>query len=659
MVISQENVLKALEGLGLAKLDAQVYVFLGKRGPQKAIDIAKAFKIRKQRLYTIVKNLERKGLVNVTLEHPAKFSALPFEKALDLFVKSKRDEAWRIESGKEELFSDWKSIYIAEAAEKSPKFSVIEGRNFIYPRLRQMIEEARSQLSIISTVSGLVRADQFGLLDDAFNHARRTNTKFRFITELTRENLQTVKRLVDRLPKGVCFEGRTPEFGQKLTSRMLIRDNEEAVFFVSQQEDKTAKEVDDVCLWTNSDTIVNSFATVFEDLWRNSTDIEKKIKEVETGRPSGKTCIIDDSEVAKKKYDDVIDFSRKEIVIVTSSEGLIEVWKHVARLKERSEKGVIIKIMANIVGDNLQAAFQLSQFCNVRHVPTGYLETTIVDNTHLFQFKPISSATEKLNGPSSLEGTFYTNDPEYVKRARQMLDYVWRNAVAPSTVTVEEITKPQLSPTLPVPDDVYTASRKDGPYQKMMLVIDEKPLVVTEEYFLNKMINAKRKPVKNPMKDTGIYYGSEATAVIRTPKEFNLPEMMLIFFDFNKNSSYGAEDYFSVHLWLETPEGCAFVPVAIAGDNPKALESRKWMFSDTPASKNCHILKKTSSRSKFMETHCLLPGQFQYHYFHSKTFFHLEPCWLKAMANSKLFGRQSHSHQEQKAQSKLTVLKPL
>ena len=43
--MSQEKVLEALEGLGLEKLDAQVYIFLGKRGPQKGKEIIKALKM--------------------------------------------------------------------------------------------------------------------------------------------------------------------------------------------------------------------------------------------------------------------------------------------------------------------------------------------------------------------------------------------------------------------------------------------------------------------------------------------------------------------------------------------------------------------------------------------------------------------------------------
>ena len=130
--MSQEKVLKTLVSLGLTPLDAKVYILLAKKGPIKARDAAKALKISKQRLYPIIKNLQSKGIVNSTLEHPARFSAVPFEKMLDSFQKAKIEQARRIQQNKEELLSDWQSIAIAESESAPAKFTVIEGKNYIY-----------------------------------------------------------------------------------------------------------------------------------------------------------------------------------------------------------------------------------------------------------------------------------------------------------------------------------------------------------------------------------------------------------------------------------------------------------------------------------------------------------------------------------------------
>lgn len=587
--MSQEKILKTLENLGLTKPDAQIYIFLGKKGPQGARDIAKSLRVPRQTLYRAIKHLQSKGIITATITRPAKFGAVPFERVLDLFVKARAEEVHRIEQDKNSLLSDWRSIAIAEVADQSPRFSVMEGRNVIYPRLKQMVEETKSQLSIISTISGLARADQFGLLDAAFNHASRTNTKFRFITELTGENLKAIKLFLERIPKDGSSEGRTPELGLKPISRMLIRDNAEVAFFVSQESGSTARYPDDLCLWTNSNTIVDSFKTVFEDLWHNSIGIEKRIAEIETGKPTAKTYVIGDTEAAEKKYNEVLNAAKAEIAIMTSAAGLVAAFEKINQLKEKAKSGVSIKIMAPITRDNLDAAQHLSEYCSVRHVPASYLGTTIVDNQHLFQFRSAESGREKTQEAVSFENVLYTNDLEYIEKNKSMFEEIWKHAIAPSPITMEQITKPSMPSTAPVPDDEYTVSRKDSVYHERM---EEIPGAITEEYILNKMINAKRIPARYPWKEPVIMYGYNASAVLHLPRSFNLPDMLLWFFHFNKQSSSELEDSFQVYFLLETPKGMTFVPVAIATDNPEGLERWKLILAGTPAGQNIHLLKK-------------------------------------------------------------------
>jgi sugar-specific transcriptional regulator TrmB len=158
---------------------------LAKRGPIKAADAAKALKISKQRVYPIIKSLQSKGIVNSTLERPARFSAVPFEKVLDLFVKAKFEQAQRIQQNKDALLSDWQSIAVAEGGSSPAKFTVIEGRSYVYSKIQQMIQETKRHLSFVATVPSLARADQFGLFDAAFNHPSRSKIRFRFLTELS------------------------------------------------------------------------------------------------------------------------------------------------------------------------------------------------------------------------------------------------------------------------------------------------------------------------------------------------------------------------------------------------------------------------------------------------------------------------------------------
>jgi len=104
--LSLERIIKALVDLGLSRSDAEVYVYLANKGPQKVVDLARALNITKQKMYTSLKNLQTKGLVS---KDRTIFSALPFEEALDLLIKMEKEQAQAMHESKEELLASWET----------------------------------------------------------------------------------------------------------------------------------------------------------------------------------------------------------------------------------------------------------------------------------------------------------------------------------------------------------------------------------------------------------------------------------------------------------------------------------------------------------------------------------------------------------------------
>lgn len=583
-----DNVLRTF---GVTESEKEVYVFLVRHGVLNNREIARQMKKDRGLALRILKSLQSKGLVEATLELPTRYVVVPFERVIDLSIKTRRDEAAIIEGAKHELIDYWKQISKTVAEPSLEKFAVIEGERRIYAKVDQMIKTTKNQFLSTSTVADLVRGIKFDLFKEILEHSSKSEVQFRFITEVSSKNLNIVKSLLKTtLKKGIKIKGRNADLGLRPFPRMIIRDHEESMIFIESKTGTPDKQLD-LCLWTNSSSIVNTFETLFEDLWQNSSDIRERIAEIETSGSVAKTYTISDSEAAKKKYEDVMESAREEIVVMTSSTGLSNMWNNIIQFREAAQKGVSIKIMAPIIRTNLESTLKFGECCQIRHVPPGYLATTVVDEQNLFQFKNPLSESRTLQGPS-FENAFYTNDLEYVGKTKKLLVEVWEHAVIPSAITVEELTKPQITLTPPVPDDEYSVSREDSAHQKSVMNVVETPGAVTEEEVLNEIINAKRVRIEDSPRDVTRLYGSGASAVIHTPNSFNLPDIFLVFYHLNKRCPHGAEDWFIVQLWLETPKGKAFVPVAIVGDNPKGVEARKPFFAGTPAEQNSILLKK-------------------------------------------------------------------
>ena len=564
--MSQEKVLKTLEEMGLARLDAKVYVFLAKKGPKKAKDVALALRASKQQLYPALKSLQSKGLVNATLEHPARFSAVTFEKALDLFAQAKMEEAKSIQQNKDNLLSDWQYIGIKEADDKSAKFTVIEGRKYVYSKIQQMIQETKRQLSTVTTVSGLIRADQYGLLDTAFNHPLKSKVQFRFLTELSEMNTNAMSRLLEKAPKtGFNLKGRNPELGLKLSPRMVIRDNEELLYFITPPTE------DDSCLWTTCKELVRSFVAVFDELWRNSTDIEKTICYIKSGE-TAKTQIFNDSKAAIKKYEEILNSAKDEVIELTSSEGLIDLEKERPLLKNCAKKGILIKIMAPITSENFEIAKELSKYFEVRHAPVSYLKTTVVDGKYLFQSKATFEDDKVI--PPHFQNSYCTDDYEWIEKMVKILKHLWKTSRAPSTDTLESLTNPPKSTleTRSTRNPHYTIKRIDA----TALVEDEKlSEKLTEQEILNMHIKAQRYPNTNFSKGITRTYGHVGHAIVHPPNKLNLPELLFFFIHFEKYSRFGAEDVLQVFVGQKTKRGYGYIPIVFMADNAEALDFQR------------------------------------------------------------------------------------
>lgn len=584
--MSQEKVLKTLEDLGFTQSDARVYIFLSKRGPQKGSVIAKFLKIPRQTLYFTITNLQKKGLVTASLQRPAKFSVVPFDKVLDMFVKAKLEEAQRMQINKNELLSDWQSIALPETEETSAKFTVIEGRNNIYSKIQQMLEETERKVDFITNVTGLLRADEFGLFDATLSLA--TKIKVRFLTEISEKNISNLKILYNKkLNSRLNIEGRIPDLGSNLFPSMVIRDDAEVLFLITSKEDSSVPIQDNLCLWTNCKSLVQAFRGIFEELWDNSTDIQKKIVEIETGEPSPKTCIIKDMNNARKRFEEVVNSAKQEILVVTSA-GLIKFWKNIVQKESPVERDVATKIMAPITSDNLSVVQEMLKCCSVRHVSPGYLESTIIDGKHLFQTKKESSIDgEKSRDIPDFKNTFYTTDPEYVEKMRNMLLAVWDNARSPSILTLDISTYLPVQRFLPVSDEEYSFSKSDSPYRKMTTFVEEKPGTMNTK-ILDGIINATKYPAKNWPRDILREYGSGASAVIHPPQHFNLPDMLVFVRNYNKQSSFGQEEFLLVY----TSTSDVYLPAAFVTDNPRRLDVKNAFYKGTAIHNNIQLVKR-------------------------------------------------------------------
>ena len=269
---------------------------------------------------------------------------------------------------------------------------------------------------------------------------------------------------------------------------------------------------------------------------------------------------------------------------MTFSEHLTNFWKNKILINKWSKRDISVRIMAPLTIKNREVALKLSEFIEVRHYPECYVETTIIDRKHLFQFKPTLLVQEKPEKTLGFRDSFYTNDLDRIKKTRSILEDLWKNAIAPSSVTLDSL----IGSNAFNPSSSYPPLRKVKGIAIFIKDIGKK----TEKDVLNKII----KDVKIPKKSlNGMIkmYSSSAAAIIHPQKRFNLPEMMVMIDHIDKRSAFGQGDALMIYTKTEIPEDHMFTPAGGIGDNPRGVEHRKnSQFVDTNAKKHYKLVKK-------------------------------------------------------------------
>jgi sugar-specific transcriptional regulator TrmB/pimeloyl-ACP methyl ester carboxylesterase len=362
--VSQKTIKRVLKDFGLTENAIEVYLFLAKHGTLRGGEIAKQTKIDRSLVYRILKRLKGKGLVEPTLEAPTRFMAVSIEKALDIIIKSRQDEALSIERSRKDLLEDWRTISEKRPRTESEKFVMIEGNKNIYPKIAHMINEAKQLFYAILPVSCLVRAEQFGVFDAAYNHPLKSNMKFQFVTELAADELQAIENLKPKLKTEIYLKARNPTSSFMPLPRMVMRDEKEVFFFTKPDPELAGIKQSEVCIYTNCESLVQTFKGIFQQIWNNSVDIEDKIAEIKFTdyHPS-----IPSGEKTAKSKSEALGKARENYLISLSDQDKKSLSGYIQRIELLKEGERDILDCASVIGEEFSSEI-IEQITGFSHI---------------------------------------------------------------------------------------------------------------------------------------------------------------------------------------------------------------------------------------------------------------------------------------------------
>jgi len=501
--MSEKDITRFLQMLGLSKREIQVYMFLAKSGVQSTSFVAKRLKMERVQAYRTFKKLQEKGFIEATLERPTRFTIVPFEALVDNFINAKKNEVVSLSDQKQNLLTTWQSISAPESEYPVAKFSIITGKKKIHSKMINMIEESKTQVIILTTALGFIQEDIAGIFDAAVAPSKEHNVQFQIITDVAPENVKVVERIDrDISEEKLNFKLRHVNMNSRFFPRFLIKDEEEAILYAPFGKEASVLNLEDEGLWINDKMFISVLKAFFVQMWQSSVDISRRIDEIRTGVPIGETLVIKDGEEAWSRLTRILESAKEDIVVITSSQSINNLAEN-DPVAKYFKKGLNVRIMASIDLDNLGPAQKLSKKYEVKHVPISYMTMMMVDNKHLFMFKmpPLSDY-----GPESafyLPDTFYSNDLGQIERVSEMLNDIWKRGIDISEIRSQAGTKlPNI--------EVATTETIAGAVEKLLthnvtsvlITESQQPIgVVNERELLREIVSEHKDPLKTLAKE--------------------------------------------------------------------------------------------------------------------------------------------------------------
>jgi sugar-specific transcriptional regulator TrmB len=415
------DIVAELQEYGLTRNEARVLVFLAKTGPSKASEVARAIQINRTETYRTIRNLQRRGLVEATLERPVRFQSVPFENCLRVLIDERKARLRILEQRGEDLRRQFDVVRVEPIAHELERFQVVEGRIRIEQRLQNMCAQAEKSVMTVLSSTEIIRADTSGLFD-VLSQSIRTGLRVRIITAITQSNLEVVGKLQESV------EVRHLDLKAKPVPRVSIIDDAEALFEITPP-DESMRTSEEVALWINSRAFVRNLQAYFEEMWSSGTPAKGRIESLKKGIPPDELSIFKGRADVSRKLNEMVDSSNETIEIWTTMRGIQALADfHLQKLKVAKTRGAKLRIIAPITSENTEGARRLVPVSELRYSEAlGEAGIIIVDHRELMLYERLPDDN---NPDVGSDVGFWTNSKRFIETMSRAYDAMWKGVFA-------------------------------------------------------------------------------------------------------------------------------------------------------------------------------------------------------------------------------------
>lgn len=255
---------------GLTPNEGKVYIYLAKYGHKRAVEIAKSIHIPRTETYHLLSSLQNKGLVTATFQHPIKFNAVPFDKALNVLINIEKERLRSFERREKDLLTLWDSIPDFSPVNDNSdqeKFQILEGQVQVYCRAKDMRGKARQEILVLGYEKDYLRLYHYDFMDK-INEMMELGVTAKLLTTFSSNSIdmfnginpKAIRHIPENITAPLCF---------------VMVDRSELLFFI---KNNTSSNKGILAMWTDCKPFIEAMHILFSELWKNSLEFEEACK---------------------------------------------------------------------------------------------------------------------------------------------------------------------------------------------------------------------------------------------------------------------------------------------------------------------------------------------------------------------------------------------
>jgi two-component system sensor histidine kinase VicK len=187
---------------------------------------------------------------------------------------------------------------------KEPRTEIVHGSENVVDCLVQFIRKAKLRIDVCVDHTRPGLAIEISRLGDTFIDAKKRHVKVRYITEITKHNLDYCKELIPLVDEFRHLNG--------IKGNFYISEEEYAAPATLHEKGKSSE----MMIYSNIKEIVEHQQYIFDSFWNTSTSAERKITEIQNDISLGITEIIDNPSRTQELFINLIKSAKSEILLI-------------------------------------------------------------------------------------------------------------------------------------------------------------------------------------------------------------------------------------------------------------------------------------------------------------------------------------------------------